>query len=106
MPKMTYEDSAWTPCILSYADRVCYINEHLYEYDRIIRDVTYVHTSYAKTMDKQYEDRRDYVMFFLKNGNPERKDVLKELALGYAAGFVYSFSYPEYKELQKEIEQA
>ena len=45
-------------------------------------------------------------MFFLKNGNPERKDVLKELALGYAAGFVYSFSYPEYKELQKEIEQA
>lgn len=105
IPKTTYEDSAWTPCILSYAETVCYINGHLYEYDRIIRNVTYIHTSYAKTVEKQYEDRRDYVMFFLNNGNPKRRDMLKRLALGYAAGFVYSFSYPKFRELQEEIKQ-
>ncbi len=105
IPKVTYEDSAWTPYILSYAENVCYLNEHLYEYDRIIRNVTYIHTSLAKTVEKQYEDRRDYVMFFLENGNPHRKDVLKRLALGYVTGFVRSFSYPGFKEMLEEIRQ-
>ena len=105
IPKVTYEDSAWTPYILSYAETVCYINEHLYEYDRIIRNVTYIHTSRAKTAEKLYKDRRDYVMFFLENGNPQRKDVLKRLALGYVTGFVHSLSHPGFKQMQEEIKK-
>ena len=30
------EDGAWTPYILSYADRICYLNDCSYEYDRLI----------------------------------------------------------------------
>ena len=105
IPKTTYEDSAWMPCILSYADKICYLNERLYEYDRIIRNVTYVHTARRKSVEEQYEDRRDYVLFFLKNGNPKRMDMLKRLAMGYATGFVNSFSYFRFKELKDEIEQ-
>ena len=105
IPKTTYEDSAWMPCILSYADRICYINEPLYEYDRIIRNVTYVQAVRGKTIEKQYEDRRDYVMFFLKHGNPKKMDLLKRLAIGYVIGFINSFSYFKFKELKDEIEQ-
>ncbi len=105
IPKTTYEDSAWMPCILSYADKICYLNEHLYEYDRIIRDVTYMYVVSRKSMEEQYEDRRDYVMFFLKNGNPRRKDILKRMAVGYAEGFVNSFSYFKFQELKNEIEK-
>ncbi len=105
IPAVTYEDSAWMPYILSYAENICYINEHLYEYDRTIRSVTYIHTSWSKSAEEQYADRRDYVMFFLNNGNPQKRNLLKKLALGYAVGFVNTFSYPQFKDLRKEIEQ-
>lgn len=104
IPAVKYEDSAWTPCILSYASQVCYLDDPKYEYDRTIRNVTYMHTTMGKTAEEQYKDRRDYVMFFLKNGNPQKKKLLKKLALGYAAAFVATFSYPGFQELRKEIE--
>lgn len=104
IPAVKYEDSAWTPCILSYASKVCYIDEPMYEYDRTIRNVTYMHTTMGKTQEEQYKDRRDYVMFFLRNGNPQKKNLLKKLASGYAAAFVSTFSYPDFQELKREIE--
>ncbi|MCM1232514.1 MAG: glycosyltransferase [Butyrivibrio sp.] len=105
IPAVKYEDSAWIPCILSYAENICYINEHLYEYDRIIRNVTYIHTSWGKSEEEQFADRRDYVKFFLENGNPQKRNLLKRLALGYAVGFVSAFTFPKFKELRQEIEQ-
>lgn len=102
---VTYEDTAWTPYVLSYAEKICYINEHLYEYDRIIRPSTAIHTSIARPIEKQYTDRRDYLMFFLQNGNPERRSLLKRLAVGYTLGFMGVFSSPKFKELKEEIEQ-
>ena len=105
IPAVTYEDSAWIPYILSFAEKICYINEHLYEYDRTIRSVTYVQASIRKSEKEQYADRRDYVMFFLENGNPQRRDLLKRLALGLVLGFLNVFSYPKFKELRREIEQ-
>lgn len=104
IPAVKYEDSAWTPCILSYASKVCYIDEPMYEYDRTIRNITYMHTTMGKTQEEQYKDRRDYVMFFLRNGNPQKKNLLKKLASGYAAAFVSTFSYPDFQELKREIE--
>lgn len=102
---VTYEDNAWTPYILSYAEKICYINEHLYEYDRKTRSSTAIHISIARPIEQQYTDRRDYIMFFLNNGNPRRRNYLKELALGYTLGFLNVFSYPKFKELREEILQ-
>lgn len=102
---VTYEDTAWTPYVLSYAENICYINEHLYEYDRTIRSSTAIHVSKSRSDERQYIDRRDYIMFFLKNGNPQKKGLLKKLAMGYVWGFLGMYSDSKYKELKEEIEK-
>ncbi len=102
---VTYEDNAWTPVVLSYAEKICYINEHLYEYDRKIRSTTAIHTSISRPEEKQLKDRREYLMFFLTQGNPEKRNQLKRLALGYTLGYLDVFSHPGFKELRSEIEQ-
>ena len=102
--RVTFEDDAWTPYVLSYADRVCYINAHLYEYDRS-RGSTAIHASWNRPVEEKFLDHRELVLFFLENGNQERKDLLKKLALVYVSAFPYSGSYVGYSELRKEIEQ-
>ena len=102
--KITYEDDAWTPYVLSYAKHVCYINGHLYEYDRS-RGSTAIHASWNRPVEEKFLDHRELVLFFLENGNQERKDLLKKLALVYVSAFPYSGSYAGYSELRKEIEQ-
>lgn len=102
---VTYEDDAWTPYVLSYATKVCYINAHLYEYDRTVRNSTGINTSWSKPAEDKYSDHKEFVMFFLRNGNPEKKHLLKQLALGYASAFMGMYAYPKYKELKEEIEK-
>lgn len=51
---VTFEDDAWTPYVLSYAKRICYINAHLYEYDRTIRATTGIHASWSKPIEKKF----------------------------------------------------
>ena len=102
---VTYEDDSWTPYILSYARQVCYINAHLYEYDRTIRNVTAIHASWSKPMEERFLDHKEIVMFFLKNGNQERKLLLKRLALVYVSACMAMHPYPKYKELREEIER-
>ncbi|MCM1025977.1 MAG: glycosyltransferase [Roseburia sp.] len=103
MPKVTYEDSAWMPCILSYAESLCYINEHLYDYDRTLRNTTYVQSASSKSLEEQFKDSREYVMYFLENGNPQKRPLLKRLAWGYAIGFADVFPFPEARKLIEEI---
>lgn len=102
--RIRFEDDAWTPYVLSYADHVCYINAHLYEYDRS-RGSTAIHASWNRPVEEKFLDHRELVLFFLENGNQERKDLLKKLALVYVSAFPYSASYVGYSELRKEIEQ-
>ena len=102
---VSHEDSAWTPYILSYAETICYINEHLYEYDRSLKRFTLTAAIEASSMDKRYADRRDFVLFFLKNGNPEKKGMLKCLALEFAVYFMKESPDPRYRELYLEIER-
>lgn len=102
---VTFEDDAWTPYVLSYAGKVCYINAHLYEYDRTIRNVTGIHASWSKPIEEKFLDHREFVLFFLKNGNQEKKVLLKRLALSYLGAFMSTYSYPKYKELKEEIER-
>ena len=102
---ITFEDDAWTPYVLSYASRVCYINAHLYEYDRTIRNTTGIHASWRKPIEEKFLDHKQFMMFFLNNGNPEKKPLLKKLALTYATAFMNLHSYPKYEELKEEIKQ-
>lgn len=102
---VTFEDDAWTPCILSYAERICYMNAHLYEYDRTLQSTTYTGVVWRKPIEEKFLDHKQFIMFFLKNGNPERRLFLKRLALRYVAAFMNSYSYPKYRELKEEIEQ-
>lgn len=102
---VTFEDDAWTPYVLSYAKQVCYINSHLYEYDRSIRNITGIHASWSRPIEEKFLDHRDFLMFFLKNGNSEKKHLLKRLALGYMEAFMNSYSYHKYRELKEEIDQ-
>lgn len=102
---VTFEDDAWTPYVLSYAERICYINAHLYEYDRRIRNTTGIHASWSKPIEEKFLDHKAFVTFFLENGNPEKRGLLKRLALSYLAAFMGSYSYPKYGELKEEIEQ-
>ncbi len=102
---ITYEDDAWTSYILSYAERICYMNAHLYEYDRTIRTTTGIHASWRKPIEEMFLDHKQFIMFFLKNGNLEKKPFLKQMALKYVAAFMNVFSYPKYGELKEEIEQ-
>ena len=102
---MTFEDDAWTPYVLSYAQKVCYTNEHLYEYDRTIRGTTGIHASWSKPMEEKFLDHKELIMFFLENGNREKKPLLKRLALAYMSAFMSAYSYPKYKELREEIEK-
>lgn len=78
-PKLAYEDEAWTPVILSYADKICYLNGRFYEYDRLI-DNSLVHKRRIKSKDELRMDARAANRHFLINGNPERIELLKELA--------------------------
>ena len=102
---ITYEDDAWTPYVLSYARRVCYINAHLYEYDRTIRNTTGIHASWRKPIEEKFLDHKQFILFFLENGNPEKRPLLKRLALRYLMAFMNSYSYPKYGELKEKIEQ-
>ena len=40
IPVLIGDDDAWTPYILSYSDKICYLNGYFYEWDRTIRSST------------------------------------------------------------------
>lgn len=78
-PRPAYEDEVWTPVVLSYADKISYLNGRLYEYDRLI-DNSLVHKRRIKSQDELRKDARAANRHFLINGNPNRIELLKELA--------------------------
>lgn len=99
-----YEDEAWTPYILSYADTICYMNEHLYEFDRIIRSATAGDRLLGRPIEERLKDYRDIILFLFENGNPEKKNLLKRLAQMYVRVYVSYYSYPKYKELKEMVD--
>ena len=79
-PVRLSEDSAWSPYILSYADKICYIDDCSYEYDRTICANTLIDEWHNKSEEESFRLSRNLILFYLKNGNPERIDYLKERA--------------------------
>lgn len=79
-PKLSYEDEAWTPVVLSFADKICYLNGLFYEYDRLIYDNSIVHKRKVKSREELRMDAQAANRYFLINGNPKRIEWLKALA--------------------------
>ena len=105
IPALIGDDEAWTPYILSWANNICWIDDHLYEYDRIIRSSTLVDKWMKQTNKELFDIHMKVSMFYLENGNPQKRKLLKELARRgiYEWGKVYA--YDRYEEVWKEVNE-
>ncbi len=103
-PMIVYEDEAWTPYILSYAEKICYQNDYTYEYDRSTCSSSLVDSWARKSKDEVFQDHKRSILFYIKNGNHKRQKLLKNLAKSELALFARAMSYAEYEELWKQIE--
>ena len=99
------EDGAWTPYILSYANGICYLNDYLYEYDRVIRPNTLEGQWMNKAKEERFMMYKNMVMFYLKNGNPEKMRFLKMLARDNLLGWGRVFGDAEYEKLWGELDK-
>lgn len=104
-PVMIHDDEAWTPYILSYAEKICYLNDFSYEYDRIIRTSTLVETWIHQSQEDRFAARKNPIMFYLKNSNPRMLPLLKKLAGQQLAELERVYGYEEYKKLRMQIEE-
>lgn len=104
-PLIIYEDEAWTPYILSYAKEICYLNDCSYEYDRSICNGSLVDKWGRKLKEEVFQDHKGAVLFYLENGNPERLELLKELAKSELSFFGRVMAYNEYEMLREQIEE-
>lgn len=103
-PIIPYEDEAWTPYILSYANTVCYLNDFSYEWDRRSRNNSLSEHLRRRSKQEIFEQRKNAVLFFLDNGNPKKILFLKELAGVRLLQWENVFHYKEYGKLRDEIE--
>lgn len=102
-PVLVYDDEAWTPYILSYADKICYLDDLSYEYDRMIRSNTLVNKWHHQHQHEKFMFLKKTIMFYLENGNPDRLELLKELAKNRLTRCKISYGYEEYEKLWEEI---
>ncbi len=73
---LAYEDVSWTPYILSWADKFCYVNKICYEWDRKIRTVTFSNVLSNRSAEEKFAERYQAFRFFYDKGNPKRKECL------------------------------
>lgn len=102
-PRFLFEDEAWTPYILSYGDKICYLDGALYEYVRSIRSETLIEKAHRRTEDEIFREHKRSILFYLEHGNPARKALLKEFAKSELGLFSRTTGYEEYKKLRERI---
>lgn len=103
-PLIRYEDEAWTPYVLSYAEKICYLNICAYEYDRINCGSSLVDAWARKSKEEVFQDHKRSILFYLEQGNPKRLELLKKLAKSELSSFIKALSYVGYEELRKQME--
>ncbi len=103
LPTIHFENNAWMAYILSYANKICYLNEFLSEWDRR-RGISLSVLICSRPVQAVYEDIKGAIIYFLDNGNPEKMTFLKEAALAMASHWERSYNYMEYGKLRDEIE--
>lgn len=104
IPNMPFDDLAWTTCMLLYAKKVCYLNGHFYEWDRMVRGSTLLGEWYCFNREDVVERRKNVILFYLENGNPEKRELLKEVIKIYLLRWKRDSGYEEYEELWRKIE--
>lgn len=103
-PLIRYEDEAWTPYVLSYAEMICYLNICAYEYDRINCGSSLVDAWARKSKEEVFQDHKCSILFYLEQGNPKRLELLKKLAKSELSSFMKALAYVGYEELRKQVE--
>lgn len=104
-PLIRFEDEAWTPYILSYAERVSYLDNCSYEYDRSSRRNSLVDQWSGKSKDEVFEDHKRAILFYLEHGNPEKMELLREVAKSELSLFGRTMAYEKYEILREQIEE-
>lgn len=104
-PVLKCDDSAWTPYILSHANRICYLNGFLYEYDRIIRNSTLIDEWCSESKEDRFMTYKNLTMFYLENADPKYLGYLKDFAKKDLLSAGRRYSYAEYERLWKHIEE-
>lgn len=104
-PVLLYEDEAWTPYIFSYVNKVCFLNKHFYEYDRIIRSNTLADQLNEYSRKRKFVFRKNAMLFYLENGNQKRIELLKKITQNCLNSIKGYYSQEECEEFWKEVEK-
>ena len=102
---LKYEDVSWTPCILSYAEKFCILKKPLYEWDRKTRPQTFGDVLSKMPESQLFENRKEAMLFFVENGNPKRKEMLKTIAKRRLARYAKNSTNGNYQKLIEEIDK-
>jgi hypothetical protein len=102
---LKYEDVSWTPCILSYAKKFCFLKTPFYEWDRKTRPETFGDVLAKMPEDELLEHRRQAMMFFVENGNPEKLETLKTIAIRRLMRYSKNANHNGYQKLIDGLSQ-
>ena len=103
--KLAYEDVSWTPCILSYADKFCYLDEVCYEWDRKIRPATFSNVLSNRSAEEKFKERYEAVKFFYDEGNPKHKECLAYIMAKRLFGQGKTAKYHGYFDAIKDMKE-
>lgn len=101
---LKYEDVSWTPCIMSYVKTFCCLKTPFYEWDRKSRPETFGDVLAQQPEDELFEHRKQAMLFFVQNGNPEKREYMKTIAKRRLERYAKNSSNPAYKELMEQID--
>ena len=101
---LRYEDVSWTPCILSYAEKFCFIKTPFYEWDRKTRPETFGDYLAKQPEQDLFEHRKQAMLFFVENGNPDKKEFMKTIAKRRLSRYAKNSSGNDYTDLIGKID--
>lgn len=104
-PIFPYEDLAWTPYVLSYADKICYLNDFSYDWDRSIGDNTLSGELMRYTKKETFKMLKQAILFYLEEGNPKRCKLLKKVAKNDLLRCKKKTKYEEYGKLWEWVDE-
>ena len=99
-----YEDVSWTPCILSYAKTFCFLKTPFYEWDRKSRPETFGDVLAKQPEEELFEHRKEAMEFFIKNGNPEKREYMKTIAKRRLSRYAKNSPNDSYQNLIGQID--